>query len=171
VSGYYCKKPIRVEARQLLADDDGRNGRSLAAWCGGTVVGPYDEPLVFVPTLEGELRARAGDWIVKGPHGEFWPVKGAIFAETYEPCDVPAGAGSARDALFGFVQAGAEEADLPSFAAAVDAYRAEVFDEAAALLRNRAASYPTRRLFAAGLRHGALRLAHAARRRAGEVAS
>lgn len=38
---------------------------------------------------------------------------------------------SARETLFGFVQAGAEEADLPTFAAAVDAYRAEVLNEAA----------------------------------------
>lgn len=33
---------------------------------------------------------------------------------------------SARDALFGFVAAGAEEEDLPTFAAALDAYAAEV---------------------------------------------
>ena len=38
---------------------------------------------------------------------------------------------SARAALFGFIQAGAEEGDLPTFAAAVDAYRAEVLNEGA----------------------------------------
>lgn len=41
----------------------------------------------------------------------------------------------------------------------VDAFRAEVLNEAAAILQDRAAQYPTRRIFAAGLRHGALRLA------------
>lgn len=41
-------------------------------------------------------------------------------------------------------------------------YRAEVLDEAAGMLRTRAAQYPNRRIFAAGLRHGALALAKAA---------
>jgi hypothetical protein len=36
---------------------------------------------------------------------------------------------SARDELFGFVEAGAEEEDLPTFAAAIDAFRAEVLAE------------------------------------------
>lgn len=50
-----------------------------------------------------------------------------------------------------------------------DAYRAQVFNEAAAILQDRAAQYPTRRIFAAGLRHGALRLAkEAMRNRRGE---
>ena len=84
----YRKKPIPVEARQLLGSDDGNAGRELAAWCGGSIGGTYREPRILVPTLEGDLTARVGDWIVKGPHGEFWPVKGAIFAETYEPVEV-----------------------------------------------------------------------------------
>ena len=44
----------------------------------------------------------------------------------------------------------------------LDAYRTEVLNEAAGILRARAAQYPTRRIFAAGLRHGALALAKAA---------
>jgi hypothetical protein len=48
---------------------------------------------------------------------------------------------------------------------ALDAYRAEVLNEAAEILRARAAQYPTRRIFAAGLRHGALALAKAAMER------
>lgn len=39
----------------------------------------------FVDTLEGPLRVRSGDWILRGKEGEFWPVKGDIFAATYEP--------------------------------------------------------------------------------------
>ena len=45
---------------------------------------------------------------------------------------------------------------------ALDAHRTEVLNEAAEILRARAAQYPTRRIFAAGLRHGALALAKAA---------
>ena len=44
----------------------------------------------------------------------------------------------------------------------LDAHRAEVLTEAAGILRDRAKQYPTRRVFAAGLRHGALALAKAA---------
>jgi hypothetical protein len=47
----------------------------------------------------------------------------------------------------------------------VDALVADVRNEDAALLRDRAARYPTRRIFAAGLRHGALILAKAAMQR------
>lgn len=44
----------------------------------------------------------------------------------------------------------------------LNAYRTQVLNEAAEILRARAAQYPTRRIFAAGLRHGALALAKAA---------
>ncbi|MFJ6566257.1 hypothetical protein ACIQNU_02465 [Streptomyces sp. NPDC091292] len=96
----YRKKPIPVEARQVPPSSDGRPGLDLAAWCGGSVSGTYAEPKIFVPTLEGELVARVGDWIVKGTRGEFWPVKGSIFAETYEPADtVPADRAGLRDRI------------------------------------------------------------------------
>jgi len=81
----FRRLPLEVEARQLLASDDGQAARDLAIWCDGWVAGTYDEPKVMVPTLEGHLAARTGDWIVQGQRGEFWPVRGDIFAETYEP--------------------------------------------------------------------------------------
>ncbi|MFJ8603418.1 hypothetical protein ACIREM_32870 [Streptomyces shenzhenensis] len=81
----YRKKPISVEARRVPPSSDGQSGLDLAAWCGGSVSGTYAEPKIFVPTLKGELVARVGDWIVKGTRGEFWPVRGDIFTEDYEP--------------------------------------------------------------------------------------
>jgi hypothetical protein len=89
MSALYRKKPLPVEARQLLGSEDGQLGRDLADWCGGSVAGTFSEPKVWVPTLEGGLTARCGDWIVKGPREEFWPVKGSIFAETYEDAATP----------------------------------------------------------------------------------
>lgn len=68
---------------------------------------------------------------------------------------------SARDsfhALFGALDEQAE-AELNR---RLDAHRAEVLNEAAGILRARADQYPSRRIFAAGLRHGALALAKAA---------
>lgn len=39
-----------------------------------------------IPTLEGLMIAREGDWIVKGVKGELYPVKDDIFQLTYERC-------------------------------------------------------------------------------------
>jgi hypothetical protein len=99
MTALYRKKPLPVEARQLLGSEDGHTGRDLATWCGGSVAGTFSEPKVWVPTLEGGLTARVGDWIVKGPRDEFWPVKGSIFADTYEDADTPLHAGCRADAL------------------------------------------------------------------------
>jgi hypothetical protein len=38
----------------------------------------------IIPTLEGELKANEGDWIIKGVNGEFYPCKPDIFLKTYE---------------------------------------------------------------------------------------
>ena len=42
------------------------------------------EPVV-VETLEGDMQAQAGDWIIKGVKGELYPCKDDIFRQTYEP--------------------------------------------------------------------------------------
>lgn len=46
-----------------------------------------DHSVIHIPTLEGTITAPAGDWIVRGTTGEFWPVKPEIFAATYEPAE------------------------------------------------------------------------------------
>lgn len=40
---------------------------------------------VVIQTLEGDMQAQAGDWILKGVRGELYPCKDDIFRETYEP--------------------------------------------------------------------------------------
>lgn len=47
-----------------------------------------DDGPMFIPTLEGEMRADLGDWIVKGVKGEVYPVKPDIFEATYEAVEV-----------------------------------------------------------------------------------
>jgi len=37
-----------------------------------------------ITTLEGEMKAEIGDWIIKGIKGEFYPCKPDIFELTYE---------------------------------------------------------------------------------------
>ena len=45
----------------------------------------YDgrEPLI-IRTLEGDMIAQPGDWIITGIHGERYPCKPDIFVATYE---------------------------------------------------------------------------------------
>ena len=39
---------------------------------------------IYINTLEGQMLARCGDYIIKGVQGEFYPCKPDIFLETYE---------------------------------------------------------------------------------------
>jgi hypothetical protein len=58
----------------------GRSVDTYSETCGNTA--PFIE--ITIPTLEGDHTAKHGDWIAKGPKGEFWPIKPDIFRETYE---------------------------------------------------------------------------------------
>ena len=53
------KKPIPVEAYQT------------------------DKGLI-IKTLEGDMTANPGDWILTGINGEQWPVRNEIFKKTYD---------------------------------------------------------------------------------------
>lgn len=80
----YRKKPVVIEAHQW----NGLNRHELAEVFGTiepfVAVNPLGE-LLFIKTLEGEMRADKGDWIIRGVKGEFYPCKPDIFASTYEP--------------------------------------------------------------------------------------
>ena len=75
----YRKKPVVVEARHLsdatLAE--------IVDWIGYSFVEPSIEGLT-IRTLEGNMLARWGDWIIKGVKDEFYPCKPDIFEELYE---------------------------------------------------------------------------------------
>lgn len=85
----FRKKPVVIEARQLLAQDS-VHMEDVANWCGGRLRGyalPLDQRIVQIDTLEGEMEASVGDWIIKGVMGEFYPCKPDIFALTYEAAE------------------------------------------------------------------------------------
>ena len=44
---------------------------------------------ILIRTLEGVMKAKVGDYIIKGVHGEFYPCKPDTFHDTYEDSDVP----------------------------------------------------------------------------------
>ena len=82
----FRKKPVEIEAR-LFNQTTIMDQELLAEWCKGKLCGiklPADERVIKINTLEGEIEASFGDWIIKGVAGEFYPCKPDIFALTYE---------------------------------------------------------------------------------------
>ncbi|EFV74439.1 hypothetical protein HMPREF1013_05319 [Bacillus sp. 2_A_57_CT2] len=43
-----------------------------------------DKAAIVIETLEGNMTAQIGDYIIKGVNGEFYPCKPDIFEKTYE---------------------------------------------------------------------------------------
>jgi hypothetical protein len=81
----YRKKPVVIEA--ILWSGD--NELEVAAFFGQSdTFGLHDDTNVWtIQTLEGEMTAKVGDWIIKGVKGEFYPCKPDIFDATYEPVE------------------------------------------------------------------------------------
>ena len=79
----YRKKPGVIDAVQWTgANVDEVLGFILAA--GSARRHPSSPQSIFLDTLEGTMRADAGDWIIRGVKGEFYPIKDEIFRATYE---------------------------------------------------------------------------------------
>jgi hypothetical protein len=80
----YRKKPVVIEAVQL-EDLEIYTLMSIQKFFGlGKDIFEFKEDGVVIKTLEGDMRASIGDWIIKGVHGEFYPCKPDIFEKTYE---------------------------------------------------------------------------------------
>lgn len=82
----FRKLPIEIEAMQW--DGSTQSADDIEAWSDHmTACRALGTPVMLrlmVFTLEGEMWAMPGDWIIKGVHGEFYPCKPDIFAKTYE---------------------------------------------------------------------------------------
>lgn len=90
---FFRKKPVVIEAVQWTGD----NFHEVGTWC-PEAFGPISRMnasdelgscnRVKIHTLEGDMFADPGDWLIKGIKGEFYPCKPDIFDAT---CDaVPA---------------------------------------------------------------------------------
>jgi len=90
----FRKKPVVIEAMQITGSH-ARN-EDIIKWVNAHT--PNFDPLdsgtwkiaayygeVTIRTLEGEMKATKGDWIIRGVKGEFYPCKPDIFEATYEP--------------------------------------------------------------------------------------
>lgn len=88
----YRKKPVEVEAFQISMGAIGR--RDYPKWFADAVARGVvyqkanpDYPVeCTIRTLEGEMDANLGDYIIKGVNGELYPCKPDIFGKTYERC-------------------------------------------------------------------------------------
>ena len=96
----FRKKPVTIEAMRF--DGTPAEAMEVYRWIEENTAGSYDtnDPSGEVPgsgvsidastgflviaTLEGEMIAKPGDWIIRGVAGEFYPCKPEIFDVTYE---------------------------------------------------------------------------------------
>lgn len=74
----YRKRPVEVDAVQVTPSNRG----FVAKWSGASI--SEDRSDMTISTLEGDMKLEVGDYVVKGVAGEFYPVKAAIFRDTYE---------------------------------------------------------------------------------------
>ena len=44
----------------------------------------FAEQQIYISTLEGQMTASLGDWVIRGVKGEMYPCKPNIFFATYE---------------------------------------------------------------------------------------
>lgn len=85
----YRKKPVVIEAIQWTGDNLEEIKEMLKDADEKRVIMPHPNEekgikSLLIVTLEGEMRADKGDYIIKGVKGEFYPCKPDIFEETYE---------------------------------------------------------------------------------------
>lgn len=80
------KKPVRIQA--MVLDGTWERARAVAEWIGpaGFVRDEDDGhgAAVSILTLEGEMLARPGDYVIRGIKGEFYPCKPDVFAASYD---------------------------------------------------------------------------------------
>ena len=79
----YRKKPVVIEAVQW----SGNNLNEILDFMKDKQPNYYEDDekkLLTIQTLEGNMIASVGDYIIKGVKGEFYPCKPDIFEQTYE---------------------------------------------------------------------------------------
>jgi hypothetical protein len=76
-SRLYQKRPLIVEAMQWTGDFEAiRDFLPPTAY--------FIDSNLIIPTLEGDMIASLGWWIIRGIRGEYYPCESTIFDETYQ---------------------------------------------------------------------------------------
>lgn len=84
--GFYRKKPVVIEAYCYNQKRENFRPDWLTDAVTANVVITYPDHAI-IKTLEGDMTASLGDWIVKGVKGELYPCKPDIFEATYEAAE------------------------------------------------------------------------------------
>jgi hypothetical protein len=84
---YFRKRPVVINAERFQTNAAPYAAPHVFFAHGRTYDVLFDRtgPYILIHTLEGQMRADWGDWIVMGVKGELYPVKPDIFDVTYEP--------------------------------------------------------------------------------------
>jgi hypothetical protein len=80
----FRKRPVEIEAWQW---DGHSTSPQRPEWLrdNGRVRASHSEETLYIRTLEGEMMASKGDWIIRGVKGEIYPCKPDVFESTYDP--------------------------------------------------------------------------------------
>ena len=76
-------KPCEIEAVQWT----GQNIKEIMQFTLDTDNVRIEDGELVVSTLEGDMKASVGDYIIKGLRGEYYPCKPDVFCKKYEPCE------------------------------------------------------------------------------------
>jgi hypothetical protein len=78
---FYRKKPVVIQAVQWT----GENNTEILNFCSTCYITSSGKSKdLIVSTLEGDMSASVGDFIIKGVKGEFYACREDIFDITYE---------------------------------------------------------------------------------------
>ena len=85
----YRKKPVVIEAIQFTTNNEPNDVEMtrIVDWINAESdmkISSHNGTSIFINTLEGEMRAECGDWIIKGVNKEFYPCKPDIFKKIYD---------------------------------------------------------------------------------------
>lgn len=87
----FRKKPVVIEAIRWTGDMFNLDYMlGVDAWMAArqrATVCRFSGNQIIIPTLEGDMTASPGDWIICGVSGELYPCKPEIFAMTYDPVE------------------------------------------------------------------------------------
>lgn len=84
----FRKKPVVIEAMQFPGTENKDAAIAFDDWMmplDPKKTARYKDGDMLIITAQGQrVRARPGDWIIRGMNGEFYPCKPDIFEATYE---------------------------------------------------------------------------------------
>lgn len=79
----YKKRPVKIRAMHW---SNHTPAKAIAEFCDGEIIRESNSSAVagvLIETLEGNMMATRGDYVIEGVNKEFYPCKPDIFVKTY----------------------------------------------------------------------------------------